>query len=147
MKTLNRAFVFACLFTAAACNAGEQPTAPITFVGPPNLVSTDLSLGTGAAASVGQSVTVHYSMWLYDPAGQNGKGVLMASSLASAPITIRLTTGTVITGWVEGVPGMKVGGQRRLTIPPSLAYGPTGFQAVPPNAWLVFEIELLGVSD
>jgi FKBP-type peptidyl-prolyl cis-trans isomerase FkpA len=101
----------------------------------------DLSVGDGAVAEAGQSVTVHYTGWL-----QNGS-VFDSSVERDDPFRFRLGKGQVIRGWDEGITGMRVGGRRRLTIPPQLGYGAAGAGGViPPNATLVFEVELLGVD-
>jgi len=105
----------------------------------------DLVVGQGDAASSGQRVTVHYTGWL----DNNGnKGAKFDSSRdRNEPFTFPLGSGQVIKGWDQGVAGMKVGGKRKLTIPPDLGYGARGAGGViPPNATLVFEVELLGVD-
>jgi FKBP-type peptidyl-prolyl cis-trans isomerase FkpA len=100
----------------------------------------DLTEGTGAEAAAGQTVSVHYTGWLAD--GQK----FDSSKDRNDPFEFVLGGGMVIKGWDEGVQGMKVGGVRRLTIPPQLGYGVRGAGGViPPNATLVFEVELLGV--
>ena len=101
----------------------------------------DTKVGTGDEAVTGKSVTVHYTGWLTD-------GTKFDSSKdRGQPFTFRLGGGQVIKGWDQGVVGMKVGGVRKLTIPPSLGYGSRGAGGViPPDATLVFEVELLGVN-
>jgi FKBP-type peptidyl-prolyl cis-trans isomerase len=101
----------------------------------------DLKVGSGAEAVAGKQVTVHYTGWLTD-------GKKFDSSLdRQAPFKFRLGAHQVIAGWDKGVAGMKVGGKRKLTIPSDLAYGSRGAGSViPPNATLVFEVELLDVS-
>ena len=101
--------------------------------------------GTGAEATAGQPVLVHYTGWLHDPAAPNGRGRKFDSSKdRGQPFRFQLGAGMVIQGWDEGVQGMKVGGTRVLTIPPELGYGARGAGGViPPNATLVFEVELL----
>src|SRR5512136_994302 len=100
----------------------------------------DLVVGSGPEAQKGQTVDVHYTGWLTD-------GKKFDSSVdRGAPFSFRLGAGQVIPGWDKGVAGMRVGGKRKLTIPPALAYGPRGVPgAIPPNSVLVFEVELLGV--
>lgn len=91
-------------------------------------------------------MTVHYTGWLYDPAGPEQKGQQFDSSIGGQPFAFTLGSGLVIAGWDRGVAGMRVGGRRRLVIPAELAYGSSGRGGIPPNATLVFDIELLTVS-
>ncbi|HKC96101.1 MAG TPA: FKBP-type peptidyl-prolyl cis-trans isomerase [Nitrospira sp.] len=100
----------------------------------------DLRVGTGATAQAGQTVSVHYSGWL-----ENGKK-FDSSFDRGQPFSFPLGTGRVIKGWDEGVQGMRIGGKRKLIIPANLGYGARGAGgAIPPNATLIFEVELLGV--
>src|SRR5687767_7031279 len=108
---------------------------------PSGLIIDDLVAGNGATASAGQSVTVHYTGWL-----TNGTK-FDSSKDRGDPFVFDLGEGNVIKGWDEGVQGMKVGGKRKLTIPAALGYGARGAGGViPPNATLVFEVELLEVE-
>lgn len=105
------------------------------------LIIEDLVTGDGAEAAAGSEVTVHYTGWLTD-----GKK-FDSSKDRDDPFVFPLGGGRVIRGWDEGVQGMKIGGKRKLTIPPALGYGARGAGGViPPNATLVFEVELLGID-
>jgi len=112
------------------------------------LVKADAKTGDGAEATAGQQVTVHYTGWLYDETRPDHKGRKFDSSRdRNEPFSFRLGGGEVIRGWDEGVAGMRVGGQRTLTIPPAKGYGARGAGgAIPPNATLVFDVELLGTK-
>jgi FKBP-type peptidyl-prolyl cis-trans isomerase FkpA len=126
--------------------SGSSPTSPSTGSAPYS--ATDLVVGTGAEASAGRIVVVNYTGWLYDSDAPNQKGQQFDTTSGRGPFTFVLGAGGVIRGWDQGVSGMKVGGQRRLVIPPDLAYGSTGAGngVIPPNATLVFDIELLLVQ-
>ncbi len=109
---------------------------------------TDTKIGTGDEAVAGQHITVHYTGWLFDPAAPDNKGKKFDSSRdRGQPFAFELGVGQVIAGWDNGFAGMKVGGQRTLVIPPEQGYGARGAGGViPPNATLLFEVELLGVG-
>ena len=111
------------------------------------LLKTDVRQGDGNEAVAGRNVTVHYTGWLYNESAPDHKGRKFDSSRdRNEPFSFRLGGGQVISGWDQGVAGMKVGGQRTLTIPPALGYGAQGAGGViPPNATLVFDVELLDV--
>jgi FKBP-type peptidyl-prolyl cis-trans isomerase FkpA len=105
----------------------------------------DLTTGEGAEAKAGQHVTVHYTGWLRNDDGSKGNK-FDSSKDRNDPFRFSLGGGQVIRGWDEGVQGMKIGGLRRLTIPANLGYGARGAGgAIPPNATLIFDVELLGV--
>ncbi len=108
----------------------------------------DHKIGDGAVAVAGTNVTVHYTGWLFDDAAPENKGQKFDSSRDRGdPFAFPLGAGRVIAGWDQGVAGMKVGGQRTLVIPPELGYGARGAGGViPPNATLVFDVELLAVG-
>ncbi|HSQ73594.1 MAG TPA: FKBP-type peptidyl-prolyl cis-trans isomerase [Rubrivivax sp.] len=114
---------------------------------PSGLQYEDTVPGTGATATAGQRVRVHYTGWLYDPTAAQSRGKKFDSSKdRGQPFAFGLGGGEVIRGWDEGVQGMQVGGTRVLTIPAEMGYGARGAGGViPPNATLVFEVELLGV--
>jgi len=134
------------LFFTTACS--NQVTTPMEASNVTELIKTDNKVGDGATAAAGQNVTVHYTGWLYDAAAADHKGAKFDSSRDRGdPFVFPLGAGRVIKGWDEGVAGMQVGGQRTLTIPPEMGYGARGAGSViPPNATLVFDVELLGVN-
>jgi FKBP-type peptidyl-prolyl cis-trans isomerase FkpA len=112
-----------------------------TPAAPDTLQIEDLAVGSGDTAVAGKQVTVHYAGWLVD-----GKK-FDSSKDRNNPFVFPLGAGRVIRGWDEGVQGMRVGGRRKLTIPPAMGYGARGAgNVIPPNATLVFEVELLGVD-
>ena len=117
---------------------------PVTTT-PSGLIIDELVVGKGETAASGQNVSVHYTGWLLF-GGEKGKK-FDSSKDRGDPFEFPLGAGHVIKGWDEGVQGMKVGGSRKLTIPPNLGYGARGAGGViPPNATLIFEVELLGVG-
>ena len=112
------------------------------------LVKIDVKTGTGKEATPGKMVSVHYTGWLFDKSIADNKGKKFDSSRnRPGHFTFPLGAGRVIKGWDQGVQGMKVGGQRTLIIPPSMGYGARGAgNVIPPNATLVFDVELMGVQ-
>ena len=130
------------ILVGAGCTNPSAPSVPVTFT------ATDVRVGTGAAASQGSFVSVNYTGWLYDGTHPEKKGEEFDASKAGFPFVFWLGAGQVIAGWDQGVQGMKVGGLRRLIIPAALAYGRTGAGlTIPPNASLVFDIELVSVFN
>ena len=132
------------LLAVSACSSNNNTTAPTL---PPTTTApysqTDLIIGIGATAGVGNTVTVAYTGWLHDSSKPEAKG----AQFQTGTISPRIGVGQVIRGWDQGIPGMRVGGQRRLVIPPDLAYGnstpdPT---TIPPNATLIFDVTLNAV--
>jgi FKBP-type peptidyl-prolyl cis-trans isomerase len=115
---------------------------------PDSLVIEDLATGEGAVIQAGQTAIVHYTGWLYDASAPDKKGRKFDSSRdRNQPFSFSLGAGEVIQGWDEGVAGMRAGGRRLLTIPPSMAYGSAGAGGViPGNATLVFDVELLAID-
>ena len=110
------------------------------------LQKTDLAPGHGAEIKSGQTALVHYTGWLYDAAAPENKGKQFDSSVGGEPFEFPLGAGAVIPGWDQGVVGMKVGGKRRLVIPPEMGYGNRGAGGViPPGATLVFDVELVEI--
>ncbi|MDH4216587.1 MAG: FKBP-type peptidyl-prolyl cis-trans isomerase [Gallionella sp.] len=134
------------IFATTACSEQantQKGTSTMT-----ELIKTDNKLGEGDLATSGKLVLVHYTGWLYDEAAPDHKGKKFDSSRdRSEPFNFPLGAGHVIKGWDQGVEGMKVGGQRTLVIPAQLGYGARGAGGViPPNATLVFDVELLAVK-
>jgi FKBP-type peptidyl-prolyl cis-trans isomerase FkpA len=162
-----RLIAFAIPFLIAAC-AAETPKSsqpipmpkpigvpgPMTTTPPPaadltQLTIKELTPGSGKEAVSGKPVLVHYTGWLYDAAAPDLKGKQFDSSRTrGTPFGFTPGAGQVIKGWDQGVPGMKVGGKRLLIIPPSMGYGDRGAGGViPPNAVLVFDVELMDVKN
>lgn len=128
------------VLATAAC--GDSPSAPVNLA---RFSQTDLIVGTGAEAVSGSVVKVHYAGWLYNTARTDNKGGQFDASAEGEPLTFTLGVGQVIPGWDQGLIGMKVGGQRRLVIPPSLGYGGARQGPIPANATLVFDVELVEI--
>jgi FKBP-type peptidyl-prolyl cis-trans isomerase FkpA len=141
-RRAGRLLLIALLAASAGCDFGKTtaPTAPDQTNVPYS--QTDLTIGTGVEATAGSTVTVQYGAWLYSDTAPDHKGTQLDANTAS----FVLGANQVIKGFDQGVTGMKVGGTRRVIIPPSLAYGSTGYQSIPPNAALVFDIALNTVT-
>lgn len=125
------------------CNS-SRPFAPADS---PPFTVTELRVGTGAVAASGDTLTVDYTGWLYDANAAENKGTQIDTSSGRGPFTFVLGAGAVISGWDQGLVGMRVGGLRRLVIPSEFAYGQSGSGGgiIPPNASLVFDVELLSI--
>jgi len=126
---------------AVACNGSDTapaPNAPFS--------QTDVRVGTGGAAAAGNTIVVDYTGWLYDPTKPEDKGLQFDTSICGTPFEFVLGQGRVIAGWDQGLVGLRVGGVRRLVIPPSLAYGSVRQSRIPPNAGLVFDVELIEIK-
>jgi FKBP-type peptidyl-prolyl cis-trans isomerase FkpA len=132
----------ACKGSDSSSNSGNT-FAPGNSTATTSFSSVDLTVGTGATANTGNRVTVSYSGFLYDPAQPESKGRQFD---ANSAYNFTIGNGTVIKGWDQGVPGMKVGGLRRLVIPPSLGYGNQAVGTIPANSTLVFDIRLISVG-
>jgi FKBP-type peptidyl-prolyl cis-trans isomerase len=128
-------FVYGNPFTAveSGLNSGLQGASG-------QLVVQDESVGTGAEAKIGDMLEVHY-------VGKLSDGTVFDTSIGGAPFPFMLGAGDVIPGWDQGLQGMRVGGKRLLIIPPDLAYGPSGYGPIPPNATLTFEVELVDIVE
>jgi FKBP-type peptidyl-prolyl cis-trans isomerase len=137
----------ALLVAVSDLTAGAKETVVNATV-PTELVMTDVKTGTGPAITAGQTAVVHYTGWLYSPTAKDHKGKKFDSSRdRNDPFSFHVGGGEVIGGWDQGVVGMQAGGQRQLVIPPSLGYGARGAGGViPPNATLLFDIELLKIQ-
>jgi FKBP-type peptidyl-prolyl cis-trans isomerase FkpA len=150
MNTMLRACALGLALTLslAACKRREEaPSAPVKADSSPvSLQKIDTTVGTGATATAGKRVTVNYTGWLYLPDAPQHHGEQFDSSVGRKPFTFQLGSGMVIPGWDQGVDGMKVGGKRTLVIPATLGYGAEGGGPIPPNANLIFDVELLDVQ-
>jgi FKBP-type peptidyl-prolyl cis-trans isomerase FkpA len=138
----------ASVFSTTACSEQAATTQSKTEKSNMSeLIKNDIKLGDGTEATAGKDVSVHYTGWLYDEAAPEHKGKKFDSSRdRGQPFVFPLGGGQVIQGWDKGVAGMKIGGQRTLIIPAAMGYGARGAGGViPPNATLVFDVELLGV--
>ncbi len=134
--------LFVQVLAFAAMGVGCQTKSTVAPSDSVDFSFVDLQLGTGAEATTGSQVTVNYSGWLYDAANPDNKGTLFDSGQGFSFV---LGSGQVISGWDQGVVGMRVGGKRRLIVPPELAYGSQGAGVIPPNAALVFEVDVQAV--
>jgi len=137
---MKRLLPFLVLLVVAGCGGDDSPTGPSPTTSAP-YSQADLVVGTGTIAAPGNLLTVAYTGWLHDSSKPDAKG----SQFQTNPsFPFRLGTGAVIRGWDQGVVGMRVGGQRRLVLPPDLAYGnnPPNGSPIPPNATLIFDITL-----
>jgi len=130
---------FAVLVLLAACGGQSSPSPADNSGGITALQIEDLTVGTGATVVTGDVVTVNYTGTLLD-------GTQFDTSIGKTPLTFRVGAGSVISGFDQGMLGMKVGGKRRLTIPPGLAYGASGSGPIPPNSTIRFEIDLLSIA-
>jgi FKBP-type peptidyl-prolyl cis-trans isomerase FkpA len=131
------------VLAAGVAGCSDSPTGPSNFA---PFSQTDLTVGTGGDAVSGRLLTVNYTGWFYGESRPDKKGPVFDTSAGADPYVFVLGAGEVIAGWDQGLQGMKVGGVRRLVVPPSLGYGSTRSGPIPPNATLVFEIELLEVQ-
>ncbi len=154
--TLFASVLVMAMFASSGCsadsNSSNSPTSkqekPAMSKSITELEKIDQVVGEGREAEAGTNVTVHYTGWLYDPSKPEGHGEKFDSSVdRREPFVFYLGGGQVIRGWDEGVAGMKIGGKRTLIIPSNMGYGERGAGGViPPNATLVFDVELLGIK-
>ncbi|OON63113.1 peptidylprolyl isomerase [Massilia sp. KIM] len=129
--------------TLAACK--REAAAPASQAPAAAFQKIDTVTGAGKEAVAGSTAVVHYTGWLFDPSAPSQHGAQFDSSKGGSPFSFQVGGGQVIKGWDEGVQGMKVGGKRTLILPPDMGYGASGAGPIPPNANLIFEVELLEV--
>ena len=138
------------LLLAVACGGDDGNGGPTAPTPPPSpsvgldvpFSTEDLTVGTGQEAMNGDTLSVNYTGWLYDPNAAENKG----TQFDSGNFSFTLGAGEVIAGWDQGVLGMRVGGRRRIVIPPELGYGSSGQGPIPGDATLLFEVELLEIN-
>ena len=128
----------------AGCDRAQAPQSAASAVA---FQKIDTIPGSGKEAVAGATAVVNYTGWLYEPGKETLRGTQFDSSVGRAPFSFQLGAGQVIRGWDEGVQGMKVGGKRTLILPPEMGYGAGGAGPIPPNASLIFDVELVDVKD
>jgi FKBP-type peptidyl-prolyl cis-trans isomerase FkpA len=144
-RTLMCSLIFA--IASPLIHAADKPASTVP-ANPTTLIKKDTKVGTGKEAVAGKEVSVNYTGWLYNASAPDLHGTKFDSSIGRGPFTFPLGAGMVIKGWDQGVAGMKVGGKRTLIIPADMAYGSRGAGGglIPPNAPLIFDVELLDVK-
>ena len=149
MKHLLSICALGLTLTVAGCDRAKtpQPAAAGAAATAVAFQKIDSVPGSGKEALAGATAVVNYTGWLFDPAADKQHGKQFDSSVGREPFSFQLGAGQVIKGWDEGVQGMKVGGKRTLILPPDMGYGASGAGPIPPNANLIFEVELLDVRQ
>jgi FKBP-type peptidyl-prolyl cis-trans isomerase FkpA len=142
MRSVKLLLSVAVLAISMAC--GDSPTAPPPVLDVP-FSTTDITVGTGTEATAGKTVRLFYTGWVYSTTAAENKGTQFDTN-TSTGLQFTIGAGAVIRGFEQGVTGMKTGGKRRIVIPPSLGYGASGSGAIPGNAHIIFEVELLSVA-
>jgi FKBP-type peptidyl-prolyl cis-trans isomerase FkpA len=147
-KTCQAIFAVCCALSFIAGCGGNGSSSSIPPGPPPEYKIIDLEPGAGRAPQPGDRITVNYTGWLYDPSKPDNKGKQFDTSIGREPFTFTLRAGQVISGWDMGFDTLKLGGKRRLIIPPHLGYGAEGTPGgpIPPNSALVFEMQLLDIK-
>ncbi|MES2262607.1 MAG: FKBP-type peptidyl-prolyl cis-trans isomerase [Pseudomonadota bacterium] len=145
MKQLlaSSALALSLTLTLTACDRAKTP--PVAAAPAVAFQKIDTVTGTGKEAAAGSTAVVNYTGWLYEPTAPQQHGKQFDSSIGRGPFDFPLGAGRVIKGWDEGVQGMKVGGKRTLIVPAAMGYGDGGAGPIPPNATLIFDVELLDV--
>jgi FKBP-type peptidyl-prolyl cis-trans isomerase FkpA len=147
MKSIFQLFAsLTCALALTACGGGGSDSPTPTAPAQPAFTKTDTVVGTGIEAAAGDTVTVNYTGWLYSATAAGNKGSQFDTSTGRGPYTFTLGAKQVITGWDQGVPGMKVGGKRTLVIPADMAYGAAGRGSIPGNAALIFDVEMVAIK-
>ena len=137
-----------CAFALTACGGGgSTPATPVLdpATQPAAFLKTDTVVGTGPEVGANDTVTVRYTLWLYNSTKPNNRGTLVETSGDKLFLAV-LGRGNQIQAWEQGIPGMKVGGKRTLTVPSALGYGSQELKSIPANSGLLFDIELVQVS-
>lgn len=142
IKSTCLAAACAAVLSLGACGGGGDSAPAVVVASPASLVVTDRVVGSGAFALPDKKLTVVYTGWLYSATAPEYKG----RKFETGTYQFVLGQGAVIAGWHQGLAGMRVGGKRTLAVPASLAYGRTGNGPIPPDAGLLFEVELIGVE-
>jgi FKBP-type peptidyl-prolyl cis-trans isomerase FkpA len=124
-------FITVTVFLLSLLSAIPGTAAAAVVFAPKELITSDITVGKGATASAGNTVTIHYTGWLYAPRAPKLRGNKFDSSVGSTPFSFKVGAGAVIKGWDEGVKGMKVGGKRQLIVPASMGFGKDGLGPVP----------------
>jgi FKBP-type peptidyl-prolyl cis-trans isomerase len=139
--------LLAVMVVLSGCSQSSAPPAPSNDP-PQTFAIVDTAVGSGDTIAAGKTAVVHYTGWLFDSNANDHKGKKFDSSRdRGEPFRFSVGGGQVIKGWDEGIAGMKIGGQRRLVIPPDMGYGARGAgNSIPPNATLLFDVELLAIE-
>jgi len=140
----------ACILAALTAGLGASTACVSSPAGPTRFApysQTDIRVGTGATVVAGNVIAVHYTGWFYDETRPDQKGAAFETSLGGSPLEVQIGSTQVIFGWNQGVPGMQVGGLRRLVIPPSVGYGGFRTGPIPPWTTLIFEIEVVSIVE
>lgn len=129
-------------------NVVKASPPPVPVAPPTTLQIKDTVIGTGATAALGQTITVNYTLYLFDGTRADYRGTAVQTTIGTGkvPVDLVLSDAGVIPGWVQGVPGMKVGGKRSLIVPPDLGYKAVAQAGIPANSTLIFDIELVGIK-